>query len=240
MSDKTPKPGWYAVLKGEPIDLALWREALSEPFEPVALEGPNGETLLRCREGHAASEGEEIREHAIERIALVNGALRLAKAARPVEFGGLVRYSEDGRAHHYVWAGPDVIELRAIMMSPTLTVLGPDGTPLPPAEPMPSPAQALLGCADGSDQVADVLYYAGRSDSWFEIYKCIEALRTLAARQGAKLSDLAQQSGVPLNKLQRSANHYRHNNRRDPFKPMPLAEAKSHLVNLARKVLEER
>ena len=237
MDEEKPAPGWYARLAGDSVDLDDWRHSLNEPFDPVALKFPDGETVLSSKEFADVPTASEVRERALGLIGRMNGALSLWNGARPIRFAGVYRVDEEGKCHAILFAEA-AIELNRCVMRATAVILGPDGQPLPPSPPTPSKPQDWNQLASSSEDISDLLEHVGRADNWFDIYKTIELAERIAGNE-RKLVKLLAGSGVDVKRLKRSANFYRHARARRPENPFNLAEARSMISYVAQRVLEQ-
>jgi hypothetical protein len=80
------KPGWGAVVQGEPTDLQGWTDNLKEPFDPwVEIHG--GETVLRSALLDGLATANAVRGRAPAYIDRINGAMALSQLAGPLRFG---------------------------------------------------------------------------------------------------------------------------------------------------------
>ncbi len=203
-----PKPGWYARLQGNEIDLKCWRRSLNEPFDPVAIKLPDGQTALRSIDFEELHDASEVRERALILIGRLNGALSLWNGARSVTFGGIVKIDETGKQHTWIFAEAAALEMRIDVMSAALVSIGSDGKPLPPSPPTPSQPQDWNRLAQENDDVSDLLDHFGGADNWFDIYKTIE-YAGIVVGSPRKLEKLVDKS-IDANNLKRNANFYRH------------------------------
>lgn len=235
-SSPLPKPGWYARLQGDDVDLDDWAYSLNEPFDPVAEKLPNGETVLRSIDFEGLNEASEVRERALVLIGRLNGALNLWNGARPVKFAGVYRIDEAGKQHAWIFAEMTAIEFGRCVMRATAVLLGPDGKILPPPPPKPSQPQEWNRLAEKDDDISDLLENFGRADSWFDIYKTIEIAEHIAGGEH-KLWRLLAADAKPAKKLKATANFYRHAKAYRPPDLLSLANAKPILVHLVRTVL---
>ena len=234
-TDSKFRPGWYARLQGEQADLDDWTHCLNEPFDPVALNLPDGETVLWSSEFEGLEDAGEVRERAIGLIGRLNGALSLWTDARPVRFGGVYKIDEAGNRHAWVFAEL-VAELGRFVMRATAVLIGPDGKPVPPPPPAPSVPQGWTTLASANDDVADLLDHFGRSDNWYDIYKTFEFAQHIVGSEH-KLSRLLGDRWKDAKNVRTSANFYRHAKAHRPSKLATLGEAKPILAEVVRAVL---
>jgi hypothetical protein len=260
-----PKVGWGAVIRGEPMDLAAWAHVLKEPFDPW-VETHNGETVLRSTAFDELESANEVRDRAIGNIDRLNGAMAVSQHSRPVRFEGIIRFEPDGSLHRTAFLEPVMFEARGFMIPPPVTVIGPDGQPVP-APPMPSDVQNWFKLADGDDRLADALIYFGRATErfdiytdWFDIYKALECLifkfggerdehvpsqiddreKRLSGRV-LRFLKLGWAPCAEVKRLRWTANSARHARGKydPPEKRMPAREARELMERLLRRALEE-
>ena len=65
------KPGWAAVIQGEPSDLDAWANNLKDPFDPW-VERHDVETVLRSNSFEELTSAEEVRSRALAYIDRLN------------------------------------------------------------------------------------------------------------------------------------------------------------------------
>jgi hypothetical protein len=235
----TPNAGWGASLRGEPSDLEGWIYVLRAGFDPW-VEVHGSETVLRSSVLDQMTTADEVRDLAIVLIDRLNGAVALSEGAKPIAFGGAIKFDPDGKLHRTMFAEMGAFEMSGDKMRAVVVVLGPDGQSVPPPPPQPTAVQTWVGLAEQDEMLEDALVYFGRSTDWFDIYKCLECLQLRAKGETSFLAlDWAPKAQVEL--LKQTANWHRHARRRflPPAKPMPLKEARSLLAVLLRRALEE-
>ena len=157
------KPGWGAVLVGEPADLDDWTFQLKEAFDPW-VEVHNTETILRSASLDELTTAGDVRDRAIVLIERLNGALALSEQTKPLRIGGVIQVAPDGRLHRTLFAEGGVYRIlggRAKLRA-TLTLTGPGGEPLPPPPPQPSQVQNWAAVAESEELLDDALIYFGR------------------------------------------------------------------------------
>jgi len=233
VTEYAPQPGWYIRLEGHDFDLADWRDTLSEPFDPVAILHPDGETLLSGQEFHGLLEPSEVRERGKILIARLNGALSLSTNARPVKMGPVINIDGAGqkRVHTFMQADGAVFRVRGSKL--ILTAYDPDGNVIPPSPPIPSEPQRWIGLAQENDNVSDMLDHFGRADNWYDIYKTIEFAEHVAGgehRLKKRLSDKAKAA----KHLKMSANFFRHAKAYRPPQLLSLNETRPVLADVVR------
>ena len=122
------KPGWGAILRGEPSDLEDWKLVLNHQFDPW-IEVHGNDTLLRSKSLDVLSNATDARAKALDMIDYLNGALALSQQTKPVAFGGAVEFSKDGQMHRTIF-GQAVQFLRPIRNRATIVAFEKDGKPL--------------------------------------------------------------------------------------------------------------
>ena len=75
------KPGWGAVVLGEPTDLEDWVHTLKEPFNPW-VEVHGAETVLRSASFDELASANEVRDCAVALIERLNGVVALSQQVR--------------------------------------------------------------------------------------------------------------------------------------------------------------
>jgi hypothetical protein len=232
------KPGWGAVILGDPTDLEDWAYVLQAGFDPW-VETHGTQTVLRSSSLDELGSAEEVRDLAIVQIERLNGAVSLSQGARALRLGGVIQFMSDGKAHETIFAKTGVIELRGGKVRATAVVIGQDGKPVPPSSAQPSEVQRWTMAVENDDWLDDALVYFGRATNWFDIYKTLECL---IGRFGSEFEflklDWAPAADIKL--LKRTANWARHAKRKidRPTSPMALKEAQTLLAHLLRRALE--
>jgi len=132
------KPGWGAVVQGEPTDLEGWVDNLKEPFDPwVEIHGD--QTVLRSAAFDELTSGDDVRDRAVALIERLNGIVALSQNAGPLRFGNsIVKFGQNGRMDctmFLVGASAARGKARGVGVS-----IGPDGHPIPQL-PQPSEVQ---------------------------------------------------------------------------------------------------
>ena len=233
-----PRPGWYARLEGEDVDLDDWLQSFNEPFDPVALKLPNGEIVLRSADFDDLTEASDVRARALILVSRMNGAISLWNGAQPVRFAGVYRIDESGKQHAFIFAEMAAMEFGRCIMRATAVVLGPDGKPISPPPPEPSAPQKWNRLAEKNDDVSDLLDHLGRANNWYDIYKTIELAAHLVGSKH-RLWRLADTQALTLKNLDRTANFYRHaRGATRPAHPFTLNEARPLLAWMVRTVLD--
>jgi hypothetical protein len=235
------RAGWRATIQGNEADIAHWKAALKEPFEPW-VESHGDETLLRSAAFDELKSAKQVRDRAVALIDRLNGAMALSRDSGPVRFAGVTQFMPDGIRHRTIF--PEGVEAKLRVGTLNVTVTGPDGRPIPTL-PRPSDVQVWARLAEADDLLDDALIYFGTATEWFDIYKTLE---TLILRFGAgKKQSQKEKAFLSLNwapeddiaRLKRTANWARHAKRRfePPANPMQLPEARSLVGQLLRRAL---
>jgi hypothetical protein len=230
------KPGWGAVVQGEPTDLGDWVDALKEPFDPwVEIHG--GETVLRSVTLDELTSANNVRSRALAHIERLNGAFAVWQQCKPVRFGGVVQFASDGKQQRTIFAEMAAIEARGRANAFAIAI-GPDGKPYPKPPPQPSEVQRWASIAEADDLLDDAIIFFGKGPGWFDIYKAIECLY---ARAGGEHAFLALNWEKETKRLKTTANWFRHARRRNDRleNPMELKEGHALLGRLLSRALRE-
>jgi len=224
-------PKWLVGLEGEKFDLEDLPSLLCSPEHTVIEE--DGLYYLESSDFDSLGSADEVREHAIAIIKMLNGAMKLhTPSFRGVYAGGVTMLEEDGRRHHYLYLESS-IKLRS-KVSANLTVTKSNGTRQ--IAPLPSKVESWIGLAETDKAVAEALHFF-REDTWISLYKVYEIISDDLGGQQAitkngwatkqRLSRFTQtaQSKTALGDLARHAA----NKFKPPSQPMTIQEAGSLL-----------
>ena len=231
------KPGWGAVVQGEPADLEEWTFTLKEPFDPwIEIHGT--ESVLRSASFDELASAEEVRDRAVTLIERLNGAVALSEHANQLHFGSIIRFAPDGTLHRTIQPEPGAYELsgRGKLRVDTI-VIGPDGRPVPSSPPQPSEVQKWFALAENDGLLDDALIYFGRATNWFDAYKTLETLILRFGGGEREFLALGWASENEITRLKHTANAAaRHAKRKfePPRNPMTLKEARALLERLLR------
>ncbi len=224
--------------------MAAWEAALKKPFDPW-VENHDSQTILRSKTLDALLTATEVRDRAAALIGRINGAMALSCHAGSLRFaGGVTQFMSDGKRHRTIFTEM-FDELDVIDTIAAVSVIGPDGKPVPPAPAQESDVQAWVSLADTDDLLDDALVYFGTATEWFDIYKTLETLILRFGGQGKKAEEAFLSLGWALKPriklLKQTANWVRHAKRkyRRPSKPMELSEARQLIDQLLRRALLE-
>jgi hypothetical protein len=227
--------GWGAMLRGDATDIEDWQFVLKRPFDPwVEMHG--SDIILRSAALDSLNSAAEVRDHAIEMISRLNGAVALSQGARPIVLGGVIEFTSDGRLNQHVFA--EGVAVGRAKVRGHAVVLGPDGQTRP-ATPRPSEVQGWMEVAKREALLEDALVYFGRANDWFDIYKCLECLFKLYGGED-KFCKLQWQSKEKIKLMKQTANLHRHAKNVPPANPMKIKEARSLLASLLLRSLQDK
>jgi hypothetical protein len=231
------KPGWGAVLVGEPVDLDDWTFQLKEAFDPW-VEVHSHETILRSASLDELTSASDVRDRATALIERLNGALALSRT-EPLRFGSVVQFAPNGSLNRFLF--PDAATYTWRTGGADITVVTFTD---PDSKPQPSQVQNWALIADSDELLDDALIYFGRvrasarhpeATDWFDVYKALECLMLRFGSEAdfLKTPDIAR--------LKRTANWARHARRKyePPPNPMEFSDARTLLGNLIRRALSE-
>jgi hypothetical protein len=232
------KPGWGAVIIGDPTDLEDWAHVLQAPFDPW-VETHGTQTVLRSASLDELGSAGEVRDRAIAQIERLNGAVNLSQGAKPLRFGGVVQFASDGKLHTTIFVEMGAIELRGSKLRATAILIGQDGKPVPPSPLEPSEVQRWAMAVENDGLLDDALLYFGRATDWFDIYKTLECLILRFGPSEYEFLKLNWASEAEIDRLKRTANWARHAKRKfaSPPSPMAIKDARSLLAQLLRRAL---
>lgn len=238
MTDAEPlSPGWAAILTGHDFDLDYWLHSLMPSFDPWVERGSDGSGIvhvLRSASLNALTEAREVKERSVALIEQLNGAQAVLGGAKPLKFGGVLRVERDGKVHRTVFA--EALNLLGRMsLTAKATVIGANGKPVPP--PAPSAAQRWIAAAETNDDIADMLAFSGRTESWYDIYKAYELAQRLAGGRH-RLPKLLGSSASDCENVRLTANYYRHARAHRPDPLTTIEEAQPLIAFVIRSVLD--
>jgi len=233
-------PGWFVPLSGEDADKSIWERSLKPPFDPWCERIIRSETSyfgIRSSAFNHMTDAQEVRDKAISLVMQMNGAFRLCDDALPLMVDSVIQIDASGKFHHAMFAEAGHIKLRGFAITATAEVRNADGSIPPPPPPQRSEVQRWAQLAESNEDVADMLIFASRGDSWFDIYKALELARSIAGSQ-RKLETLLGQSSKKYENLRRTANFYRHAREKQPPVMVTLTDAQPLLAFIVRAVLD--
>jgi hypothetical protein len=250
-----PPPGSFLVkLEGNDKFLLACERCLNAPYDPWCLQ------VLANQEGRTETEPfglwlysrilnqlpeADVHDGAITLLARLRGAIEIAyrppapavvptaalpNAAVPTPANSLrfVRIDSEGRGT--TWSTVQF----------TLHVIaGKEQEPAfdPPEVVGKSEVQTWLTAAEHNDVIADMLTFASRYDSWFDIYKALEAAEHLMGHpRQKKLKKILGTHATDFVSLRQTADYYRHYRSMSTAK-MDLADARTALAIILRAVL---
>ena len=237
--------GWGIVLGGHAFDLADWKEALKQPFDPWIME-TEGRLVLRSTLLDPAATSGEAYERAQGLMEQVNGALAISHHnAEGVRVEAVAEIMSDGACRRDVFVQITGTAKARSKVGAVGVALGPEGKPAPSPPPEPSNAQRWLLIAADDDLLADALTYVARGDDWFDVYKALECLigRFGGGKEGDFLA-LGWANAEKIKLLKRTANSWRHSRRGrpgvvPPDPPMERSEARDLLARLMVRAFDE-
>ena len=180
---------------------------------------------------------EEVRQRAILLIQLLNGALGVEAATRPLNLDVVGRIDDQGEVQQLTSLGSGELKARSAELAASGDVRDMEGN-LIQSTPQPSNAQRWIALAKNNDKIEGMLVFAGRTDSWYDIYICIEFAEKLVGSEH-QLYHLLGGSANEYKHLKCTANFYRHANAYKPPVPTTLTEAQPLLSYIVRTVLEK-
>jgi hypothetical protein len=225
------------ALRGHPIDLENWRDALPAPFDPnvVALDHESGSAvfILRSTELPNGATADEMEKAAVSLLERLNGAVMAARGGEPVEFAGAVELDEAGQLVSVHWMKHIHTTVRA--RSGALSIET-NGAPLPPKPPAESSVQAWSAKAAANRDIAQLLTHTGRADNWIDLYKALETCERIAGGLH-RVAAFAGVSEARYKTVRATANHHRHAKAHLPTDPPTFAEAHAFVTEVVRNVL---
>ena len=236
MAAGATRVGWGAKLSGHEFDLADWKEALKQPFDPRVMQTGNG-TILRSSQLDSATTSSDACERA-----------KIHHNAGIVRVETIEEIMSDGRRNVFVQVvGTAKARSRVGAVG---VAIGPGDKPAPPPPPEPSNAQRWLSIAADDELLADTLTFFGRSDNWFDVYKALECLIGrfgIGRIGGGKEDEFLARGWAPKTKiglLKRTADFWRNSPRGRPKvvpppNPMELTEARDRLAKLMARAFQE-
>lgn len=225
MNNDELKDCWAVSIKGHEFDLSEWVRQFDPPHEPTVRAMPDGTTLLFSKKFDGLPDVTAVKETADQLISVLNGVMSVAVGSQPIEFDGVSQFDENGERKRTVIMAVGCATFRFGGRA-IVTSIGPDGKPVPPSPPTPSPAQLLAERAERTPEIAKMLYQLSKSDSWGEIYKAFEHAERICGNE-RKLKVLFGSNGANYKNARATANHHRHADVHCPNPPSTIAEAKS-------------
>ena len=226
-SNSKATPGWAVELNGDKLDLDVFREMLTPPFDPF-VEGYNESAtsallLLRREAWVNFSDGASVGMDANHLVAQLNGAaLLLYPDASPIQVGRVLKFKDDGTRENVIISGSITIRLKGVRARGRAgSIVSP-----PPAETKMQ--RWVREAADDSNQ-AELLNHLARAANWYELYKVMELA-------GLKFGHLKKLLGANYKKWERvrhTANYeLRHapGKVQKPRRPVPWDEARQFVI----------
>lgn len=231
-------PGWYIQLTGHPYDLELWEKALVPPSQVrmVRLE-PDQSFFLSSERWSQLTDASEVRTKAEALVEQLNASFAILKDAEALTTQGVIRLDTDGLRHTYIF--PETAFLKFRGFAPTLVAYDQEGNIIPPS---PTPARLNIDnwieLGLENDDVADMLAFAAREGSWFDLYKACELAERLVGGERRLIRLLAP--SIPYKMARQTANFYRHARAPKPDQMMTLREAKGVMFEAVKAAMATR
>jgi len=224
-------PRWLVRLEGEKFDLEDLPSLVCSPEYTVIEE--DGLYYLGSSDFDSLGSADEVREHAIAIIKMMNGVMKLyIPSFGGVYEGGVTMIGEDGRRHHYVYLEGS-IKLRS-KASANLTVTTSNNTQQ--TDSLPSTIESWISLAKADKAVADALHFF-KENTWISLYKVYEIIgediggeqaiikNGWATKRGLSQFTHTAQSKAAIGDLARHAT----NKLKPPSQPMSIKEAEALL-----------
>lgn len=215
-------PGWAIELIGEKFDIDDLRNYLVSPFDPWVEDystdtGPT--PLLRSSGWTAFNKAGEVFRDAGRMIDRINGALLLIHPdAKPVKLGQPIRFGDDGKRQHILFAETGHFRLTGGRVRMTIGERS-----VVSVSNAQSRLQKWLKEAELDDTRAELFVHLNRADNWFDLFKSAELARKLAGGKN-KLYHVLGCDKKEWERIWQTANCYRH--APDPAKyPLPAPPA---------------
>jgi hypothetical protein len=186
MTDHTTNsPGWAIELRGEKMDLDVFRDMLVPGFDPFVeefVEDGSILLLLRSQDWSQLDNTSSLMLDATHRVTMLNGAALLFHSdAEPITLGRILKFNPDGtRVPNVIVEGRGYARLRGSR----LRARGSTGSPPPP--PSESAMQAQLRRADLDPLRAAMVNQLARVSDWYELYKLMELAEKLMRPAGGR------------------------------------------------------
>lgn len=226
-----PIAAWWVYLKGHQLDLEEAARLFAN-FGARSVEYDENDNLYHLKSEELTQIGREtggdsaaILEHARRLVSMINGAISLhVENHEPIEAGGITVVRVSGPHGRIVPVGIATERDRAL----SVRALS-DGEPVERPKP---PAVRLVGNGIGDVNLSHLLELLGAAPDWINLYKVHEVIRLISGG-----NDDAQDK-----RFKRTANMFRHREKKDPPPPDPmtLAEARTFIQERARAVIEVR
>lgn len=241
-----PTPGWVAMLSGQEADLAEWKYALKQPFDPwVEQVHRDAEMVwaLRSRDFDGIESASEVRDRALPLIDRLNGALAVSASTQRVSFQAVGQIGAAGEVSlHMFLEISDRVRLSALSDTVTVEVRDAQGNLVPTSslepEPEPTTAQRWVQAGESNSDIGDMLVFAGRADNWFDIYKALELAECRSGGQHG-LEKLLGPAASAVRNMRQTANYYRHARGHRPSVLTTQDDATSLLAHVVRTVLSQ-
>lgn len=226
---------WGAILAGEETDIEDWIELLKQPFDPW-VEKSGKDLIFRSDKFNNIHDPNEARAAVAQEIALLNGAITLYCKSSPVVMQNLIEFDENGQYRRHAFGQLNAILARTKLKAVAF-VVGPDVKVPQGVQPSPSTVQLLSENRSANIDIVDAITYFGRADNWFDLYKCIECIKSTGLLNNVIIDDNIC-SKTTFDNTNRTANYHRHARADPPKKPVPFLEARETIRRVLERVVE--
>jgi len=163
---------WETQLAGDPTDLAMLAEALTDPALAVAARGDG--YVLSSTDFEALASAGAVRDRAKEIVTALSGSARLELGAHvSIEVGAVYRVHDDGRRDVTVFPEPAVLHWRGLPVTVIVGTAGGTSQVHRPADPI----SAWVPLAQSDPRVAKALRLRNHDPlKWVELYRIYEVL----------------------------------------------------------------
>lgn len=219
----TPRPGWVMDIDVPSGERRHWEFNFPAGADPMVERDENG-LHVRSKALDAAIDADDASAIGRDTLSRMNGLQQIAGRKHPVAYVGVARIDDEGHRHQEIRITGVMAALEAGDLG------GGDRT-------VPTPLQRQFDGVEASTDLKLAVGYFAEQESWFAVYKCIEAMKLAAGGDKA----LVEKTGVAKGDIelaQWTANTPRHHPNpkkgTPPSVPMPFHEARA----LLRKMLE--
>ncbi len=217
------KSKWGVEIEAEPRDLENIVHKINNSIaskSDLFISKANSVNILRTNKWDTARTIDEVTELAKSNVDLIRGTIDLLEACGPVEIGTVFEFDSDSRIVRQ--QRNTIIRVRVY----------------PTKDGMVSPAefQQCLNVSMANDK-SRMAFSAFSSDpNWYDIYKCIEALKRHYGDENKMLNSLPKfRSKISL--IKRTSNSYRHTE--GAFEPIANPANLEESIDILKEVLKE-
>ncbi len=219
------QPKWMFSVSGEPddIEFAVYYFNEFENDNRIRIGENSGNTVIWSKSWEFIENIDDFYEVANGALRFINGAQRLTNNCRNIGLVNVFKRNGNGKYDLIVQA--------------TMTVAPPRSMSIPDQE-----FHKILKAASGSEHLLSALEFFGMEQNWYNIYKCIEALRDHYKGEGDNYEALLNKGFIGkkvLKKTYETASYHRHylpNKTVD--KPVSLNQARKNLRDLIERAFE--